>query len=206
MANYDFSHLTQGDAQTVVGPIQDDEALFLYAMVRGMRLRRVLELGGLAGYSATNFLKALGPHGTLYTVDLNPVPRIAENHIVITKDALHVTADDVDNKTLDMIFFDCHDYNVQMSLFVRLHNANLINDRTVLVLHDTHLHPQQFVSWAYPIAEGFVHQAVERRMVNDFKRIGYDSFSLHTNLAAHDASLPFRHGLTVCQKFKPLAV
>ena len=56
---YDFSHLIQSPDQMVNGPIQDDEALMLYAVVRTMRLRRVLELGGLSGYSARNFLSAL---------------------------------------------------------------------------------------------------------------------------------------------------
>ena len=63
MVAYNLSHLTQPDDQLVFGPVQDDEALFLYAVVRVMRLRRILEVGGLGGYSARNFLEATGPNG-----------------------------------------------------------------------------------------------------------------------------------------------
>lgn len=49
--------------------LQDDEALLLYAVVRGMRLSRILEVGGLDGYSARNFLQAMEPtQGMVYTV------------------------------------------------------------------------------------------------------------------------------------------
>ena len=58
MVNYDLTHLTQNENQRVLGPIQDDEALFLYSIIRGCRLERILEIGGLNGYSARNFLKA----------------------------------------------------------------------------------------------------------------------------------------------------
>ena len=58
MVNYNFTHLTQNYQQNVWGPIQDDEALFLYSIIRGSRLTRILEIGGLHGYSGLNFLKA----------------------------------------------------------------------------------------------------------------------------------------------------
>ena len=49
--------------------IDDDEALLLYAVVRGLRMSRVLEIGGLSGYSAKNFLQAMTPtKGVVYTV------------------------------------------------------------------------------------------------------------------------------------------
>ncbi len=44
---YDLDHLIQTNKQDVIGPIQDDEALLLYSIVKGMRLNRVLEIGGL---------------------------------------------------------------------------------------------------------------------------------------------------------------
>jgi predicted O-methyltransferase YrrM len=76
MVAYDLSHLTQQESQEVLGPVQDDEALFLYALIRVTKIRRVLEIGGLGGYSARNFCVAVGNHGIVYTVDLNPVPRL----------------------------------------------------------------------------------------------------------------------------------
>ena len=59
MVKYDLSHLTQSEDQNVGGPVQDDENLFLYSIIRGCRLSRILEIGGLDGYSAKNFLQAM---------------------------------------------------------------------------------------------------------------------------------------------------
>ena len=206
MVVYDLSHLTQPDNQQVGGPIQDDEALFLFALVRAMRLRRILEIGGLDGYSAGNFLKAIGPEGVVYTVDLQPVPSLAPNHRVITRDVADLSEADLDHDRFDLLFFDAHAYVPQMDLLMRLRRAGMVDDDTVLALHDTHLHPTKTCEWAYPVDEGWVHQDVERRMVNDLRRMGYDSFSLHTDLRRAAQTLPMRHGITVMRKFKPLPV
>lgn len=206
MVTYNLSHLTQPESQDVGGPIQDDEALFLFAMVRSMRLRRVLEIGGLNGYSARNFLEAMGPGGILYTVDLQPVQSVADNHKTIMKDVADLSATDLDGLRFDLIFFDAHAYVPQMNLLMRLRSAGLVTDETVLALHDTQLHPTKTCEWAYPVEEGWVHQDVERRMVNDLRRMGYDAFALHTDLDRLDPGMPVRHGLTIMRKFRPLAV
>ena len=44
MVYYDLTHLNQPSNQFVLGPIQDDEALFLYSIIRGSRLKYILEL------------------------------------------------------------------------------------------------------------------------------------------------------------------
>src|ERR1019366_4541481 len=108
MVSYDLMHLSQPDDQRVIGPIQDDEALFLFSIIRGMRLRTILEVGGGAGYSARNFLAAVGPHGKVYTVDPNPVATISDNHIVVSKSIGDVVATDIFAEQIDLVFFDCH--------------------------------------------------------------------------------------------------
>lgn len=206
MVLYNLSHLTQHDNQKVLGPIQDDEALFLYAIIRGMRLKRILEIGGLSGYSARNFLASIEKsNGIVYTVDINPVPKLAENHKTIIKNAKDLTLDDVDDQPIDLVFFDCHDM-VQMDIYHSFVKHGIITDRTVLALHDTNLHYAPFHCFG-PYVEsegGYAHQPVEREMVNMFKDMGYDIFSIHTSKEKHDASFPFRHGVTVCQKFVKL--
>lgn len=211
---YDFSHLVQPANQNVGGPIQDDEALALYALVRTMRLKRVLELGGLSGYSARNFLAALSwdTDTAVYTVDLEPVERQADNHFTIRKDAALIEPRDVHDKPLDLVFFDCHVYDAQMEMFLRLRRHGLVTDDTVIALHDTGLHPRRSAPWSYPLADtdgqhGWVHQDVERRMVNALRRdFGYDAICLHTDVRRNDERLPFRHGLTVMKKFSELKV
>ncbi|WP_160119938.1 O-methyltransferase [Rhodovarius lipocyclicus] len=198
--------MTQSDAQDVVGPIQDDEALFLFSLVRVLRCRNILEIGGLDGYSARNFLAAMGEGGTLFTVDLSPVPQLGENHVVIVKDCAAIEPADIRHATLDLLFFDAHAYDAQLELFMRLTSAGAVDEHTVLALHDTNLHPHKFVPWSYETEGGFVHQAVERRLVNELKSLGYDAFSLHPPMSRHQESLPYRHGLTVMQKYRALSV
>ena len=138
MSNYDLSHLTQGDMQMVMGPIQDDEALFLYSIIKGMRLKTIMEIGFGDGYSAKNFLKAVGNDGLVISIDNGDwVYNIQENHIGICKDAGLVEKEDLPVDKLDMIFFDCHNYECQISLFDKLRTANIITNKTVLALHDT---------------------------------------------------------------------
>lgn len=205
MVHYSIEHLTQDDSQEVLGPIQDDEALVLFALIKCMRLKHIFEIGGLSGYSAMNFLKAIPSDGKVYTVDLNPVPCQGPNHKCIQKNALEITHDDLDNTPLDLIFFDCHNM-VQMNVFENLREKGLITDSTVIALHDTNLHYQNFCSWSTQIEGGWAHQLVEREMVNIFKeKFGYDVFCFHTEPHHHDESFPYRHGLTICKKFSKLS-
>ncbi|MGI9337296.1 MAG: hypothetical protein ACR2P4_02145, partial [Gammaproteobacteria bacterium] len=127
---YDLSHLVQSDNQYVLGPVQDDEALLLYAVVRGMRMRTILEVGGLSGFSALNFTRALPPksNGVVMTIDIDAVRKVADNHHVVIKPAQDVTADDLrpvlaaydTGGCFDLVFFDAHHYEGQMGLLKNL--------------------------------------------------------------------------------------
>jgi len=205
MVQYSLSHLTQGARQEVLGPIQDDEALLLFALIRVTRVRRILEVGGLNGYSATNFLAATGPEGRVYTVDLNPVQSVGENHIVIQKDASLLTSDDVGQSPLDLVFFDCHVLGAQLALFWRLFGDHIITPDTYIAVHDTGLHPAKRSEHAYAISDGYVHQRSEREMVNMLHQAGYDAIPFHIT-GATEPDLPFRHGVTLLRKFRPLDV
>ena len=82
----------------------------------------------------------------------------------------------------------------------------MITDRTVIALHDTNLHPTPATKHAYAVDGGYVHQAAERRMVNDLHAMGYNAFCAHTTMSKHCSQFPARHGITIMQKFKPLIV
>lgn len=212
MVAYDLRHLTQPDDQVVAGPVQDDEALFLFALIRCMRLRRVLEIGGLDGYSAANFLQAIGPMGMLYTVDLKPVAALASNHKTIQKNCADLHGEDIGNTPADLVFFDCHIYDAQMQLHRNLQRQGMITERTVLALHDTNLHPLTEREdapprrWGAVVAGGWMHQDVERRMVNTLRNDGYEALMLHTTPDRHDETLPLRHGLTILTRVRYLEV
>ena len=90
----DLAHLSQPTPgwdgayprQMAMGPMQADEMLLLFGLVRSSAVARVLEIGGLQGTSAYNFLQALrckhgGPVAPMViTVDINPVHRW-ESHL-----------------------------------------------------------------------------------------------------------------------------
>jgi predicted O-methyltransferase YrrM len=212
-AKYDLKHLVQPAKQGVGGPIQDDEALLLYALVRVMRVRRVLEIGGLNGYSARNFLAALGDEtdAAVYTCDINPVESQAANHFVLTKDCAQIQADELHGRPLDLIFFDAHALQPQLQLLDRLQHAGLLTPDTLLALHDTNLHPRKTAPWSYPLEQdgqvvGYVHQAVEREMVNQLRDRGWDALALHMRSDRADPRMPIRHGISLMQRFRRLAI
>lgn len=212
---YDTSHLSQGIGQYVVGCVQDDEALLLFSVVRGMLMRDILEVGGLSGYSAKNFLRALPPvgaervRGRVVTIDLNQVPKMGDNHITIQKPAGKVTEGDLRNtipdlEVFDMVFFDAHHYDEQMALLEMLQRASLVNDDTILAFHDTNVKPRAIGITDITAKDetgktGFVDCVDERQMVRALAK-DYQIFQLHPPHNRCDGDVKFRHGITLLQK------
>lgn len=195
--NYDLSHLTQPDDQAVMGPIQDDEALLLYSICRVCCYSRVIEFGGLEGYSAMNFLKGMEPqNGVVYSVDHCEIGTMGDRHVHVHKDAGSVCAEDFENKPVDLVFFDCHDYGQQMLALDNLRRSGVITVHTLLVLHDTGIHSDKFVGHAVPCPtrSGWVHQQDERLMVRDLLSQGYSAISF--GCSNPTPPIQYRHGLT----------
>ena len=193
---YDLSHLTQNEMGIEFGPIQDDEALLLYAVCKVVQAQTIIEFGGLGGYSAKNFLKAMGDEGVLYTVDNNPnTISLSQNHRVIIKNVGDVTPYDFDSKTIDLLFFDCHDLNQQRQAFHTLKEAKLITPDTLLAIHDTGTHPSKLCNWSYPSPYGWIHQPSERELVNYLQSQDYYSIPFHCPNPR--PPLLCRHGLTL---------
>lgn len=215
--NYDLSHLT-ADTQDVWGPIQDDEALLLFALCRVMCIKRVVEFGSLAGYSARNFLAAVGPEGAVYSVDDcrdaglgGPLPKIADNHHLVVKNVANLLPEDIHRKPVELIFFDCHTTE-QIAAHETLRNAGLLSEAHILVFHDTGLHgvgtpfevPEREVKSRHG-ETGWVHGNCERGLVNYFVKDGYHALHLEPSLHAVSTSgLRVRHGLSILSRFKTL--
>jgi hypothetical protein len=123
---------------------------------------------------------------------------------VILKNALSLTKEDVDNEPLDLGIFLIVTDMVQMSIYRKFVKEGLIVDSTVLALHDTNLHYEPYNVFGPYITEegGFAHQPVERTMVNMFKHLGYDIFSLHTTKDKRPVQT--FHGVMVLQGVKSL--
>jgi hypothetical protein len=195
---YDLSHLIQDPSQAVLGPIQDDEALLLFAVCRVTCARRIAEFGGESGYSARNFLAAVADtHGSaVYTIDCQPGPVLAPHHRFVHKQARDVTPEDFDRLPLDLVFFDCHDYFQQLEAFHTLSRGGVITRSTLVALQDTGTHPQKLVPWAFRVEDGYAHQPAERRLVCTLQDLGYECVSFHAPIP--NPPLHFRHGLTLC--------
>lgn len=213
--HYCLSHLCDSEDQYQVGPMQDDEMLLVFAFIRVTRAARILELGGLRGNSARNFLTATRglPGSRVYTVDLRRVKSQDARHITLHMDATRITATDVDEAPLDFILLDCHHYNATMHTLQALESASLIHRTTTLALHDTGLH-QKSRSFkgignnalrAQP--DLVMHQIVERLVVEQLRTGGIDgtgrrrwvAVHAHRDRIAHDDILAFRHGITLMQ-------
>jgi hypothetical protein len=197
---YNLEHLTQEPSQMVLGPIQDDEALVLFSIIKTCVFKRIVEIGGLRGYSAKNFLESVGTDGTVYTIDITNLTPISPNHITIIKSVDRVVKDDIKDR-VDMVFFDCHDYNSSLSFFNNMVECGIIDNDTILVLHDTNLHYQKTTSNSFYNGVGWIHQPDERDLSNHFFDIGYQVIDLGTKPESHNESFPYRHGLTICKKF-----
>lgn len=192
--NYDISHLTQHDRR-VYGPIQDDEALLLYAFIRCTGIKVVLEAGGQTGYSARNFLAA---GAMVFTVDTQPVRKIHARHHVI-----QANIGDVDLDALpfcELVFFDAHVEDEQWKFYRRAVEANVIQDETTLVVHDTGLHSAKFVDWAVPRGHRWAHQPAERSFADRIAADGWNRIHVHDD----DSPEP-RHGLTILQRPRSLS-
>ena len=211
---YDLSHLTQNPDQAVMGPIQDDEALLLYAICRVCQMTRVIEFGGLHGYSARNFLAGMGSDGAVWSVDCDPIQTVGDRHFHVHKEAGSVTADDfteeVDSKGIwrqgtrfpiraDLVFFDVHDLEQQLRALKVLEDNCIVHDGTLLVLHDTGLHPNKETSWSVPAPSGgWIHQQVEREMADVLRCDGWEAVEF--SQPSPKPPLRYRHGLTLLRR------
>lgn len=219
----------QNRKQTRVGPVQDDEALLLFALVRVMGVNRILEIGGLSGHSATVFSQAVAcmPRPKVYTVDLRRVPTVDNVHTTLRMDAANLTAAHIDHQPVDLVFLDCHHYDATVALLRRLLRHNLMSRSALVVLHDTGMTNYAFdrgkpPKWARDVtpddprlrptdAKGrrfFIHQPVERLAAMWLQR--YDCAGEWQVIAAHDdeqrGATMNRYGLTIMQRKPDLSV
>lgn len=205
--HYDLKHLTQTSTE-VFGPIQDDEALLLYSLVRVIGAKYIVEIGGLFGYSAQNFCKAIPDDGKVIIVDPNfgykhSLP--LHKHTLIKKLAHQVNISDLNIPRIDILFFDCHVLDSQMKFFDNV--QPLLNQNTIIVLHDTGTRPinygkDHYVSDTDGVYgnNGFFPISTEREMSNAFMELGYYPLQLHANNNDLPDYIKIRHGLTLLQK------
>jgi len=84
-----------------------------------------------------------------------------------------------------------------------LKEEKIITDDTVICIHDTNLNAIPLTKTSKKIDNGWVF-GKDRALVNFFINAGYKTFNVHTNMDRHNSQLPFRNGLTLCQKYNIL--
>ena len=199
---YDLSHLTQNEDQHVVGPIQDDEALFLYSFIKVALIRNIVEIGFQSGYSATNFLKAVGPKGKVVSIDVEPFNKLDENHFNLIKDVGNVLPTDLPFDKIDLAFYDCHNYESTIKFHNTMILSNKIDHNTTIVLHDTGAHHKNIVDWSVKKHDGWVHGVAERQISDYLIDNNWHAIHVHAinNNFDEDQKLSFRHGLTILRQ------
>jgi predicted O-methyltransferase YrrM len=141
---FDLSHLPWYVEEDAIGPVQREEALLLYALVRVLRPAVVVELGFLAGRSALNFLLALPPSSVLYSFDVTPEDeRLAatdfsryRNFKFRRKSQDEIRAADFECLPIDLVLLDAsHEVDVNIRTFEAL--EGLLSDDAIICVHDT---------------------------------------------------------------------
>lgn len=215
----ELSHLALYEEEDAAGPVQRDEALLLYSVIRVTRPKTLVELGFLRGHSAFNFLRAMDPDAQLYSFDVEPLAEQAAQVISARDDRLHfrlksqneVSAEDVDSRPVDFVFFDAsHDLAINQATFARL--EGLLSARAIVAVHDTGTWTRESLVGApkstaythenpsYWLDSGeFAHRPDERHFVNWIAETRPQFGEIHL----HSRST-LRHGLTLLQAEGPL--
>lgn len=188
------------EEETAIGPVQRDEALFLYALARIIRPKRVLEYGTHKGRSAKAWLEA---GAELWSVDVCPsidpgmgFDKYGDRFHRITGNMLDFKAPD--GVVFDIVFFDAsHEFSDNQRTFLGLDRPEMV------VVHDTgewseaHMLPvHRNFSGGVKTATGMIHQPEEVRFVEWLEYVGYSRVDFHSRNT-------IRHGITILQKSKP---
>lgn len=212
---YDLNHL--GMFETFVhGPIQDDEALFLFSLCKMIRPKTIVEFGMFTGMSTWNFAKAKDDSCFLYGFDLNEnaVKRATDRCCGIKNcffkwlDYTKFSKDHIDKRNIDLVFLDCsHDFEknkICLNSFLPL-----MTDNAILAIHDTGFyhrdiikslpssHRKKYPRFAQRFASGELSPVVkDEQLTVDWIKTSFPEWS-HINLFSIDH---FRHGITILQK------
>ncbi len=220
---YDISHL-KAFTELANGPIQSDEALFLYSLVRVMRPKVIVEFGFFNGNSANNFLKALPKDSMLYSFDCEKTCEEKAREIkdsrfkFVLKRQQDLTLSDIDGHTIDLLFIDAsHDCDLNIILFEKV--KMMLSPNAIVAIHDTgtwnkSLLTTEHSEWkrhinnieqseprAHVNAIEFAHQPDERRFTN-YLKVLYPEFQ---QIHFHTLNTT-RHGLTILQRYRTLSL
>jgi predicted O-methyltransferase YrrM len=205
------------------GPIQRDEAMFLYSLVKMIRPQTIVEFGLQSGISAYNFILAKDDFCHYYGFDIEDwcIKNAEElchgqpNTRFIQINCLDFDPSHIDHRKIDIVFLDCaHDVQINQKTIERI--MPCMDDEGLLVIHDTGIFsaesrqyfpidyrekfPRAWERWSNSNKDEFV-LVEERHTVNWFK----ETYPEHEQLHLH-SKIYFRCGMTIFQKKRRLTV
>jgi predicted O-methyltransferase YrrM len=141
---YHLEHLAFYREEDVAGPLQRDEALFLFALTKVLRPAVIVEFGFHCGHSAFNFLEAVAPASHFYSYDIDDrAEDIArgrfqrfQNFHFLRKSQADFCPADIGNRQIDLCFLDAsHLLELNQVTFRKLEGS--LSERAIIVVHDT---------------------------------------------------------------------
>jgi len=199
---------------SVIGPLQQSEALLLFALVKVTVPRTILEFGFLHGLSAYNFLRALPEDALLFSYDVDKhAEKIAlcqfpndRRFNFLRKSQSEFVHSDIGGKLVDLVFFDAsHDLTTNQKTFDAIQTA--LSESSIVCIHDTGAWNQNFFTAAqhdfvkqtgpecWLNGSLYLHRMDERRFVN-WILATYPRFQ-----AVHlHSTRTLRHGMSILQR------
>jgi predicted O-methyltransferase YrrM len=202
----------------VHGPIQRDEAVFLYALCKMIRPRVIVEFGLQSGLSALNFNLAKDDECHYYGYDISEV--CVEETKNLCQEFKNCNIEEVNcvdfnstmiaGKKIDLCFLDCsHNLAANQKCLQKV--VPLLSSFGLLAIHDTGLYTPQ----AIEKAPDWYKENCPKRLKNLQKSIPVIAAERHTvnwllNQYTHLHAVNFhaetimRSGITLLQQFQPL--
>lgn len=139
-SKYNLSHLHQPTLY-YAGPLQNDEALLLFAIITVATPKTLVEFGFYAGDSARNALHAMAPDARLYSYDPYDAYGNGKKYMDADKrfkfyqrPGEQFTPADIDNRPIDMVFIDAnHDPRSSMAFFKAITRKSSPRDFTLYI-------------------------------------------------------------------------
>ncbi|MES2659837.1 MAG: class I SAM-dependent methyltransferase [Verrucomicrobiota bacterium] len=157
-----MSHLLSYRENDAIGPLQRDEAIALFGIVRTLRPKTLVEFGFFHGHSAFNFLQAMTDDARLFSYDIDGDSiRRARTEFTfdrrftfIGKSQTEFAPGDIGNREIDFVFFDAaHELELNIETFNRI--APHLAAEAMVAVHDTGLWNRSHFA---PIHETFTRE------------------------------------------------
>lgn len=208
-----LAHLLAYDDEGAIGPLQQDEAVALFGIVRCLRPITLVEFGFFHGHSAFNFLMAMQEDALLvsYDVDDESALRARVEFAGLRGFQFHHKSQDafdpsdVGGRPLDFVFFDAaHHLDLNQRTFEKI--LQHLSPGAMVAIHDTGIWNPAFLQDVHrsfiqemptrtTAGGNIIHQPGEREFVEWIlaEHPEFQAIHLHS-----DQTL--RHGLTLLQK------